>query len=146
MASNCSGPTVGPQPRNATRTHDELDQLDLVRQQPTVLEGVLLDRAPLDAPIFIFRGVSSVAAAISHQGFPGRGWAIFFGVISLIAGLVVLAYPFTSIVTLMLVAGVWLIVLGVAEVIAGITMRRDLSKLEKASPPPVQPGTAAPLA
>jgi uncharacterized membrane protein HdeD (DUF308 family) len=95
---------------------------------------------------FIFRGVSSVAAAISHQGFPGRGWAIFFGVLSLIAGLVVLAYPFDSIVTLMLVAGVWLVVLGVAEVIAGITMRRDLSKLEKAQTALVPPGTAAPLA
>lgn len=95
---------------------------------------------------FIFQGISSVAAAISHQGFPGRGWAIFFGAISLIAGLVVLAYPFTSIVTLMLVAGVWLVVLGVAEVIAGITMRRDLSKLEKARTAAVPPGAAAPPA
>ena len=95
---------------------------------------------------FIFQGVSSVAAAVSHPGFPGRGWAIFFGVISLIAGIVVLAYPFDSIYTLMLVVGIWLIVLGVAEIIAGFTMRRDLSKLEKARTAAVPPGVAEPLA
>ena len=44
---------------------------------------------------FIFRGVSAVAAAINDPQFPGRGWTIFFGVISMIAGIVVLAYRFT---------------------------------------------------
>jgi hypothetical protein len=40
------------QARNTTRRHGEIDQLDLVRQQPTVLlEGVLLDRQPLDLSV-----------------------------------------------------------------------------------------------
>jgi uncharacterized membrane protein HdeD (DUF308 family) len=81
---------------------------------------------------FIFRGVSAVAAAISFPSFPGRGWAIFFGVISSIAGVVVLAYPFDSLVTLTLVVGIWLIVLGVAEVISGFGIRSDVKKVEKA--------------
>jgi uncharacterized membrane protein HdeD (DUF308 family) len=79
---------------------------------------------------FIFRGVSAVALAISEPRVPGRGWAIFFGVISLIAGVVVLAYPFDSIVTLALVVGIWLIILGVTEVISGFGMRRDVKKAE----------------
>src|SRR6188472_468461 len=72
---------------------------------------------------FIFRGVSVMAWAIGDKQFPGRGWAIFYGVISIIAGVVVLAYPFDSIVTLALVVGIWLIVLGVVEVISGFGMR-----------------------
>ena len=82
---------------------------------------------------FIFRGVSVMASAISDKQFPGRGWAIFFGVISIIAGVVVLAYPFDSIVTLALVVGIWLIVLGVVEVISGFGMRSDVKKVEKAT-------------
>jgi uncharacterized membrane protein HdeD (DUF308 family) len=79
---------------------------------------------------FIFRGVAAVAAAVSEPGIPGRGWAIFFGVISIIAGVVVLAYPFDSIVTLALVVGIWLIIVGVMEIISGFGMRSDAKKVE----------------
>ncbi|MDH6280505.1 HdeD family acid-resistance protein [Prescottella agglutinans] len=89
---------------------------------------------------FIFRGVAAVTSAISHPEFPGRGWTIFFGVVSLIAGVVVLAYPFESIATLALVVGIWLIVLGVMEVISGFVMRSDVKKVQKLT------GTAAPTA
>ena len=78
---------------------------------------------------FIFRGVAAVASAISDPLFPGRGWAIFFGVISIIAGVVVLAYPFDSIVTLALVVGIWLIIAGVMEVISGFGMRSGVKKV-----------------
>jgi uncharacterized membrane protein HdeD (DUF308 family) len=83
---------------------------------------------------FIFRGVSAVAAAINDPRFPGRGWTIFFGVISMIAGIVVLAYPFDSIVTLALVVGIWLIILGVMEIVSGFGMRSDAKKVEKLIP------------
>ena len=84
---------------------------------------------------FIFRGVSAVAVAMSDGQFPGRGWTIFFGVISIIAGIVVLAYPFDSIVTLALVVGIWLIILGVMEIISGFAMRSDAKKVEKITHP-----------
>ena len=80
---------------------------------------------------FIFRGVAATATAISDPAFPGRGWAIFFGIISILAGIVVLAWPFDSIVTLALVAGIWLIILGVMEIVAGFGMRSDAKKVEK---------------
>ena len=91
---------------------------------------------------FIFRGVSVTAAAIGDPRFPGRGWAIFFGLLSIFAGFVVLAYPFDSIVTLALVVGVWLIILGFAEIVTGFGMRSDVKKLEKATG---WPGHAAPV-
>jgi uncharacterized membrane protein HdeD (DUF308 family) len=42
---------------------------------------------------------------------------------------VVLAYPFDSIVTLALVSGIWLVILGVMEIVAGFGMRRDAKKV-----------------
>ena len=42
-----------------------------------------------------------------------------------------MAYPFDSIVTLALVVGIWLVVLGVAEIIFGFGMRSDAKKVEK---------------
>ena len=80
---------------------------------------------------FVFRGVSAAAAAISDHAFPGRGWAIFFGIVSVLAGIVVLAYPFDSIGVLILVAGIWLIIIGVMEIVSGFSLRSDVRKFEK---------------
>jgi uncharacterized membrane protein HdeD (DUF308 family) len=80
---------------------------------------------------FIIRGVSVTASAIGVPQFPGRGWAIFFGIISVIAGLVMFAYPFDSIATLALVVGLWLVFLGAMEVVSGFGMRSDEKKVEK---------------
>jgi uncharacterized membrane protein HdeD (DUF308 family) len=79
---------------------------------------------------FIFRGVSVTASAIAVPQFPGRGWTIPFGFIGIIAGFVVLAYPFDSIETLALVVGACLMILGEVEVSSGVGMRRGLKKAE----------------
>jgi uncharacterized membrane protein HdeD (DUF308 family) len=91
---------------------------------------------------FIFRGVSSVALAISEPRVPGRGWAIFFGIVSLIAGFTVLGYPFDSIVTLALVVGIWLIILGVMEVVSAFGIRSDAKKVESITANAGQPDFA----
>jgi uncharacterized membrane protein HdeD (DUF308 family) len=65
---------------------------------------------------FIFQGVAEASLAIGFRGLPGRGWHIFMGIVSIIAGLIVLAWPFDSIVVLALVTGVSLIVLGIMQV------------------------------
>ena len=49
---------------------------------------------------------------------------IFFGIITIIAGIVMLAYPFDSIVTLALVAGSWLIIIGVIEIVSAFGIRK----------------------
>jgi uncharacterized membrane protein HdeD (DUF308 family) len=93
---------------------------------------------------FIFRGVATTVSAISDPGMPGRGWEIFFGIISVIAGVVVLAYPFDSIVTLAWVVGIWLIVLGVFEMFSAFGIRKAGKgvaevKQKLTAPPPAQP-------
>jgi uncharacterized membrane protein HdeD (DUF308 family) len=73
---------------------------------------------------FIFRGVATTISAISDPNLPGRSWSIFVGVISLLAGIVVLASPFASIVTLAIVVGVWFVVIGVFEVVSSFGIRK----------------------
>lgn len=73
---------------------------------------------------FIFRGVATAVSAISDPTLPGRGWEIFIGVISLIAGVVMLASPFESLATLSLVVGIWLVVIGVFETVSAFGIRK----------------------
>jgi uncharacterized membrane protein HdeD (DUF308 family) len=73
---------------------------------------------------FIFRGVATTVSAISDPTLPGRGWEIFVGVISLLAGIVVIASPFDSIVTLAVVVGVWFVVIGVFEIVSSFGIRK----------------------
>lgn len=78
---------------------------------------------------FIFRGVATTISAISDPTLPGRAWSIFVGVISLLAGIVVLASPFSSIVTLAIVVGVWFVVLGVFEIVSSFGIRKGSKAL-----------------
>jgi uncharacterized membrane protein HdeD (DUF308 family) len=73
---------------------------------------------------FIFRGVATTISAISDPALPGRGWSIFVGVISLLAGIVVLALPFASIITLAIVAGASFMVIGVFEIVSSFGIRK----------------------
>jgi uncharacterized membrane protein HdeD (DUF308 family) len=78
---------------------------------------------------FIFRGVATTVSAISDPTLPGRAWNVFVGLLSLVAGVVVLASPFDSIGTLALVVGIWLIVIGVMEVVTAVAIRRATNTL-----------------
>ena len=49
---------------------------------------------------FIFQGVTETVLAISFKELPERGWYIFVGVLTVIAGVVMLAWPISSIVVL----------------------------------------------
>jgi uncharacterized membrane protein HdeD (DUF308 family) len=80
---------------------------------------------------FIFRGVATTVSAISDPALPGRGWSIFLGVITLIAGIVVLASPFPSIVTLAIVAGVWFVIIGLFEIVSSFGIRNASKPLSR---------------
>jgi uncharacterized membrane protein HdeD (DUF308 family) len=79
---------------------------------------------------FIFRGTATAVAAISDPDMPGRGWEIFFGVITILAGIVVMASPIRSLVVLALVVGIWLIVIGVFEIVSAFGIRSASKKVE----------------
>jgi uncharacterized membrane protein HdeD (DUF308 family) len=74
---------------------------------------------------FTFLGVSEVAVAGSLPALPGRGWYIVLGILSVIAGVVVLAWPFDSIVLLAIVTGVCLVLIGVIQIAQAFQIRKD---------------------
>jgi uncharacterized membrane protein HdeD (DUF308 family) len=80
---------------------------------------------------FIFQGVSEVAVAFSERTVPGRGWYVVLGILSVIGGVVVLAWPFDSIVVLAFVTGVWLIVFGVVRIVQSFGIRKNATAAGK---------------
>lgn len=74
---------------------------------------------------FVFRGVATAAAAISDHDTPARGWEILIGIVTVIAGIILLAYPFTSLATLLYVTGFWLIFVGVMEIITAFGIKKS---------------------
>ena len=77
---------------------------------------------------FIFMGVSEIVAAISNRQLPARGWYIFGGILTWIAGVVVLAWPFDSILVLTLVVGIWRVVLGLMQIVRSFQIRREIRR------------------
>ena len=73
---------------------------------------------------FIFQGVSGVAAGIGESDLPGRGWYIVAGIITVLAGLVVLVWPFDSIAMLTLAAGICLVIIGITQIIQAFQARK----------------------
>jgi uncharacterized membrane protein HdeD (DUF308 family) len=75
---------------------------------------------------FLFSGVSSLFAAGAVE--EGRGWQIFNGVVYLIAGIALLAVPY-AVEIFVWVAGIWLVVLGIFEVINSFMIKSAAKKL-----------------
>jgi uncharacterized membrane protein HdeD (DUF308 family) len=87
---------------------------------------------------WIVQGLAGLVTGFSGGSREGRGWWIFFGLVSLIAGIVVTAVPTTSVTVLAVLVGIWFIVQGLMEIIGGFMLRHDLSK-SQASPSQAAP-------
>jgi uncharacterized membrane protein HdeD (DUF308 family) len=81
---------------------------------------------------FIFQGVTGVAAGISESDLPGRGWYVAAGIVSVLAGLAVLAWPFDSIAVLTLAAGIWLVVIGITQMVQAFQTRKAANAAHRA--------------
>jgi len=68
-------------------------------------------------------GAVELFTAISHREMRNRGWNAVMGIVSILAGIVVLAYPAISLFTLAVVLGVWLIIFGAMQVTAAFRIR-----------------------
>jgi len=80
---------------------------------------------------FMFQGVSETVLAISFKELPERGWYIFVGVLTMIAGVVMLAWPISSIVVLSIIAGLWLVVIGTTEIVWAVNVRSEAKKVQR---------------
>lgn len=118
------------------------------RSQHRVL-GILLGVLMLVAGIIILRDAAAAAAAlllivviftgvgwvidgimsiVESARSSSRGWAVAHGVISLLAGIMVLVIPGWSTIWLVIFTGVSLIVLGVAGIVRAISFGRRTSQ------------------
>jgi uncharacterized membrane protein HdeD (DUF308 family) len=98
---------------------------------------VLVSLAALAIVLGIFwivNGAIEVFAAISYREMPGRGWTIAMGVLSIVAGVIVLVSPGISLFTLTIVLGVWLIVFGIMEIVLAWRLRSVVTAAARVAP------------
>jgi uncharacterized membrane protein HdeD (DUF308 family) len=86
---------------------------------------------------WVIHGLVEIFGALAHRDSRHRGWTGFVGVLSILAGLFVLAYPGISLVTLALVLGVWLIIYGVMEIGLAFRVRSALGRVRRPVAHPV---------
>ena len=79
---------------------------------------------------WIVQGLTALIGGISGGVREGRAWWIVFGVVSLIAGIVVVSAPTSSLDVLAVLLGIWFIIMGVFEIIGGFLVRHELHKVD----------------
>jgi len=92
---------------------------------------------------FIFQGVTATVLAIDVPALPERGWYIFVGILTVIAGVVTIVWPISSIVVLTIVAGAWLVVIGITEIVGALSARRTVKKGERRITESLAPSAAS---
>ena len=93
---------------------------------------------------WVIQGVAALLAGFSGHRYAGRvrWWPVVFGVVSLIAGIVVVSTPVTAVTTLAILIGIWFAVMGVFQIIDGLIARsavRSATKSQVTVPGP-RPG------
>ena len=75
---------------------------------------------------WVVQGLTALIGGLSGGVREGRAWWIAFGVISVIAGIVVVSAPVTSVNALAVLLGIWFIIMGIFEIVAGFLLRRAI--------------------
>ena len=92
----------------------------VVMRNPSETIGIIV----LIAAIFwIISGLVDVFRGISDGGMENRGWVVFGGVVATLAGAIVLLWPSASLLVLAVIAGVFFIVDGIMQIIAGFQVK-----------------------
>ncbi|MEU2420537.1 HdeD family acid-resistance protein [Streptomyces sp. NPDC007851] len=98
----------------------------------SILLGLFCFRGPLESILllalwigigWLIRGITQTIAAVHDPAVPARGWLIFLGIVTFIAGIVLIVSPFQSVAVLTLVAGIWLVVVGIVEIVSSFGIR-----------------------
>lgn len=114
-----------------------------------IIAGILCLRAPLQtiALLVLLFGLSSIvtgALELFHGATGGGGWAIAGGIVSIIVGIVVLAYPVGSVNTMIWLFGLSLLVVGLTGIVGAFAPSRSRvgsHTTTTAPPPPAAPAT-----
>jgi uncharacterized membrane protein HdeD (DUF308 family) len=119
----------------ATHTGPAMKVLEFLTGAVSLVLGFFCFRNVYDSIVFLaiwigiswlFRGATLLTSALALDHLPGRGWQAFVGVVTVIGGGVLIVSPISSVPILTLVAGYWLIAIGVVEVINAWQVRHRL--------------------
>ena len=75
---------------------------------------------------WIVQGLAALIGGAAGGARGGRGWWIAFGLVSIAAGIVVVATPTSSLNVLAVLLGIWFIIMGIFEIAGGLMLRRAL--------------------
>jgi uncharacterized membrane protein HdeD (DUF308 family) len=76
----------------------------------------------------VLAGAVKVTAALAdRKGFPGWPWLLAGGALSVVVGIVAVAWPEATIVVLAVIFGLHITVLGILEIAAGLQLHRQAS-------------------
>ena len=73
---------------------------------------------------WVLHGIIEFFVAVDHRGAPGRGVSIVMGILSFIAGVIVLSWPAPTLLVLVWVLGIWLVVYGLIGIVGAFMVRR----------------------
>lgn len=79
----------------------------------------------------IFRGVATAVSGLSDPLLPGRGWNIVLGLVILLGGVVIMVWPFRSILAVVFIVGIWLMVIGVFEIASSFAIRQGSRRIAR---------------
>ena len=74
---------------------------------------------------WVFSGLSDVFSAITDENHPQRRLLLTLGVMSAIAGALVLMWPAATLVAVAVVAGIHLIIAGIVQLMIGMRLRKE---------------------
>ncbi|MFF7970374.1 DUF308 domain-containing protein [Streptomyces sp. NPDC007905] len=115
-----------------THLRTSLRVLAFISGALSILLGLFCFRGPMQSILllalwigigWLIRGITQTLAAVSDSRMPARGWQIFLGVVTFIAGIVLIDAPFQSVAVLTLVGGWWLVIVGVVEIVTAFRVR-----------------------
>ena len=82
---------------------------------------------------WIIHGIVEFVMSVGDKTYPSRGFTIFMSIITVIAGIVVVAWPVKSLTALAWLIGIWFIVLGILGIILAFMVRSEEKKELKAA-------------
>jgi uncharacterized membrane protein HdeD (DUF308 family) len=82
---------------------------------------------------WIISGIINFVSAVGDKTYPARGWSIFMAILSVIAGIIMVAWPGPTLTVMAWLVGIWFIVLGILGIILAFMVRSEEKKQLKAA-------------
>jgi uncharacterized membrane protein HdeD (DUF308 family) len=74
----------------------------------------------------IIIGILQIVSSVGHRAVPNSGWVwgIIGGALAILFGLLVVIWPGTGLVSIILIIGIWAIVWGIVFIVLGVQLRK----------------------